>query len=684
MKSKIVVSALLLLVGSNVFSQTQFQTTEYNLSNALKSINASSAYARGYTGRDSVIGILDSGIDTSSNQFKDKILLIRDFTGSGTPIDRIGHGTHVAGIAAAARDGIGIHGVAYDAKLVIGKVTDNGMVGTNNLLTAASWINSTGVDVINMSLGWTLSQSYLSAKSMSNGVYQTKFTNTGSLPISSLFNTSSWAQALQGESVIVISAGNDGTKWSQGMAGLATLTDTKGSLVFGGRILIAGNYNPATNTINNTSNGAAHLCQTTVKGVMNTQYCADKYKTWEFYLMAPGTNILSTVPKTAGIPQKYDASLQPTGLATMTGTSMSAPVISGAAAIIHQMWPQMKGSNVAKLLLVTANKNIPNYNLYVHGQGLLDLEKATRPVGNLGIPTTGRLAGPSLSAVKPLVYTGGSASTGGLTKLMVVDSFERDFYTPGEILTARVPPREFNLAQALMVYDNKNPYVLFNNYTNKFSATLHNNMNVNVYKNVNDDSLGMFDVSYSKKYNDVQVTVSTGSFSEKTTWLGNSVGSFVGDGNNKSGNTYYTSLHVNKTIDTSKLYMSYNTGITFTKSSSENITSIGNVLSQSWTLGAERSLGNHTLGLMLYSPVTVYKAMADVVAPIGLDNEFNVIQNSKVNLSANVKELRMGLYHKFENTRDIKSMLFLEKRQNYRGQSSVDDVAFGLSMIKSF
>lgn len=682
MKSKIVASALLLL-GSNAFSQTQFQTTEYNLSNVLKPINASSAYARGYTGRDSVIGILDSGIDTSSNQFKDKILLIKDFTGSGTPIDRIGHGTHVAGIAAAAKDNIGIHGVAYDAKLVIGKVTDNGMVGTNNLLTAASWINSTGVDVINMSLGWSLSQSYLAPNLLSTGVYQTKFTNTGSLPISKFFDTAAWQQALQGESVIVFSAGNDGTKWSQGLAGLATLTDTKGNLLFGGRILIAGNYNSATNIINSTSNGAAHLCQNTVKGVMNTQYCADKYKTWEFYLMAPGTNILSTVPKTAGIPQKYDAALQPTGLATMTGTSMSAPVISGAAAIIHQMWPQMKGSNVAKLLLVTANKNIPNYNLYVHGQGLLDLEKATRPVGNLGIPTTGRLAGPSLAAVRPLVYTGGSASTGGLTKLMVVDSFERDFYTSGEVLTGRVTPKEFNLAQTLMVYDSKNPYVLFNSYTNKFSTTLYS-MNVNVYKNVNDDSLGMFDISYSKKYHDVQLTVSTGSFSERNTWLGNSVGSFAGDGNNKASNTYYTSLQVNKTINTSKLYMSYNTGVTSTKSNSENITSIGNVLSQSWTLGAERSLGNHTLGFMLYSPVTVYKAIADIVAPIGLDSEFNVIQNSKVNLAANVKELRMGLYHKFENTRDIRSMLFLEKRQNYRGQSGIDDVAFGLSMTKSF
>jgi len=675
-------SLILLPLSLNAYSQASFQTPEYSLSGALKSINASSAYARGYTGKDSVIGIVDSGIDTSSNQFINKILFIKDFSGSGTPIDRIGHGTHVAGIAAAAKDNIGVHGVAFDSKLVIGKVTDNGSVTTNNLVNAISWVNSTGVDVLNLSLGWSLSQSYLSAKPLSTGVYTTKFTNTGNLPISTLFSVNNLSQALSGESVIVMSAGNDGTKWSQGLAGLATVTDAKGNLLFGGRIIIAGNYNSSTNTLNSSSNSAAHLCQNTVNGVMNTQYCADKYKTWEFYLMAPGTSILSTVPKTAGIPQKYDAALQPTGLSTMTGTSMSAPVISGAAAIIHQMWPQMKGSNVVKLLLVTANKNIPNYNLYVHGQGLLDLENATRPVGKLGIPTTGRLAGPNLSTVKPLVYTGGSASTGGLTKLMVVDSFERDFYTPGEALTARYTPNQFNLAQTLMVYDTQNPYALFNNYTNTFTVGTKN-LHMNVYKNMNDDTLGMFELTYNKTFDSFDFGMSAGTFSEKNTWLGNSVGSFIGEGNNKNSNTYYGSLKINKTINASKFYMSYNTGITFTRSNSENILSIGNVFSHGWIAGAEQEIGKHKLGFMFYEPVTIYKAMANVIAPVGLDSDFNVIQNSKVNLAATVKEVRLGLYHKFIHN-DIKSMFFVENRQNYRGQAGVSDLALGFSMSKTF
>jgi len=683
MKVKALVASIALM-GVAHAQTTVFETAEYRLSTALKPVNASFAYSRGYTGKNSVIAIVDSGIDTSSPEFKNKILFIKDFSASGTPIDRIGHGTHVAGIAAANRDGFGVHGVAYDSKLVIAKVTDNGSVNTNNLLSAATWAAQTGADVVNMSLGWQLSQSYLNAKQIGTGMYSTKFSNTGMLPISSLFKTEDWVKALQGESVVVFSAGNDKTKWSQGLTGLATLTDTKGNLVFGGRIIIAGNYDSSINAMNISSNGPGHLCQTVVRGVMNQEYCADKYKTWEFYILAPGTAILSTVPKAPGIPQRYDASLQPTGLASMTGTSMSAPVVSGAVAIIHQMWPQMKGANIVKLLLVTANKNIPGYNLYVHGQGLLDLEKATRPIGNLGIPTTGRLAGPNLANVRPLVYTGGSASTGGLTGLMVVDSFERDFYMPGKMLTGYKAQSEFNFNQMLMTYDSKNTYALFNNYTNHITVA-NENIDVTVYKNFNDNvSPAMIELGHTKKYDNTKVRFTTGTFSENHTWLGNSIGSFVGDGNNKLSQTYFASINIDTLIGNTKLYGSYYTGMTNTKAHSENITHIGKISSDSYSMGVEQLLNNNKFGLMFYKPVVVKKAIADLVAPVGLDNEFNVIQNSKINLAAQVREMRLGFYHKFEDKKEYKTMAFIENRYNYRGQEGVRDTAVGFSITKWF
>jgi hypothetical protein len=36
-----------------------------------------------------------------------------------------------------------------------------------------------------------------------------------------------------------------------------------------------------------------------------------------------------------------------------------------------------------------ADKTVNGYDVKVHGQGLLDMEMATRPYGAVGIPTTG-------------------------------------------------------------------------------------------------------------------------------------------------------------------------------------------------------------------------------------------------------------------------------------------------------
>ena len=81
------------LVPSLVIGQPY---TEYNLSNSLVKIKAQASYARGYTGKNSVIAILDSGIDVTNIEFKNKILATQNFTDSKDIADKIGHGTHVA------------------------------------------------------------------------------------------------------------------------------------------------------------------------------------------------------------------------------------------------------------------------------------------------------------------------------------------------------------------------------------------------------------------------------------------------------------------------------------------------------------------------------------------------------------------------------------------------------------
>ena len=659
MKLKKLVACIALAYSSlsaQTLTQQAFETAEYSRSRALPSIKASSAYARGYTGKDSIIAILDSGIDVKNIEFSSRILAVKDFTSTGIQ-DTLGHGTHVAGIAAAAKNSVGMHGVAYDAKLLVGKVTSSGILFGSTAIQAASWAATSGADVANLSLNFRLSDAALKPTLIAPGVYKTQFTNTGTLPLG--FNASQWKSAVPGEMVLVVAAGNDGTAWTGGLSQMATATDSNGNLLLGGRMIVAGNWNQQTNTSTGpNNNGAAHLCM-----VMVGTNCTDRYKMSDFYLLAPGTGITS-----AAI-----TGVNSTGLNTMTGTSMAAPNISGAVAIVHQMWPQMSGSNIVRLLLATGDKTIKGYNIVQHGQGLLDLDRATRPIGQLAIPTTGRLTGPVLLTTNPLLLTGGSASIGNGTSVMVVDDYQRDFYLKGKSFTGYIRQAEFKPAQAAMPYLTRNNYTQFNNYTDRFTAAAEG-YEVSLYRDT-ESSMFQLDIPV---WADTKFV--TGVFTEQMTWLGNMTNSFAGGGNNRPSTTHFSGLNFNK-----ELHYGINTfgsvmhGITWTSSNSANIKNIGPVLSYTWNFGAEYKLPTSSIGAMVYQPVSVYKANADLTAPVGLDNEFNVVQNSRINLAADTKETRAGIFYKTKNF-----VAFIEHRQNFQGQYNVSNNAVGFNYSAKF
>ena len=85
------------------------------------------AYQEGYRGQGVRIGILDSGIDLSHPDLAAQIDLSvgKNCVGSGPPQDGHGHGTHVAGTAAAPLNGVGVVGVAAESTLVPIKVFDD-------------------------------------------------------------------------------------------------------------------------------------------------------------------------------------------------------------------------------------------------------------------------------------------------------------------------------------------------------------------------------------------------------------------------------------------------------------------------------------------------------------------------------------------------------------------------------
>jgi thermitase len=104
------------------------------------------------------IAVLDTGIDQNHEDLAGKIVLQRDFTGSASGVeDMQGHGTHVAGTAAAvSNNGKGVAGTCQECSLMNGKVlADNGNGSFDGIANGIVWAADNGAKVINMSLGST-------------------------------------------------------------------------------------------------------------------------------------------------------------------------------------------------------------------------------------------------------------------------------------------------------------------------------------------------------------------------------------------------------------------------------------------------------------------------------------------------------------------------------------------------
>jgi thermitase len=101
-----------------------------------------------------LVAVLDTGIDEQHEDLAGKVVGSVNFTDSQTASDRLGHGTHVAGIiAATANNGIGIVGAAPNARLLNVKIADDkGMVWASTVAKGIIWAVDNGAKIINMSL----------------------------------------------------------------------------------------------------------------------------------------------------------------------------------------------------------------------------------------------------------------------------------------------------------------------------------------------------------------------------------------------------------------------------------------------------------------------------------------------------------------------------------------------------
>ena len=122
-------------------------------------VDAPLAWARTRGSPDVRIAVVDTGIDAGHPDLAGKVVAAANFTASNTAADLSGHGTHVAGIAAANFDnGIGVAGMAPNARLMDIKVlaVDANGRTAGDCADAADgivWATNHGANVINMRLG---------------------------------------------------------------------------------------------------------------------------------------------------------------------------------------------------------------------------------------------------------------------------------------------------------------------------------------------------------------------------------------------------------------------------------------------------------------------------------------------------------------------------------------------------
>jgi subtilisin family serine protease len=299
---------------------------------------AISAYDAGSAGQGIKIAVIDTGLNPSLHEFTGRVdSASQDLVANRGVSDSDGHGTAVAATAVANRDGSGIEGVAFGST-VISLNTENpndcDKDGCNHSSTdiakAIDIARQNGAKVINISLG-------------------------GADPSTSV--NQALARAAAAGIVVVMSAGNEGDKPEGGNPeGFALSAAAAGNVIIAGSIGVPVNGDPANGIdykqISTFSNRAG-------SGAAN-------------YLAAVGYRVVA--PDNTGTYFFW------------SGTSFSAPVISGAAALLASAFPNLTGAQIIDILYRSADDAGSAGTDGVYGRGILNISRAFSPLGTLSLP----------------------------------------------------------------------------------------------------------------------------------------------------------------------------------------------------------------------------------------------------------------------------------------------------------
>ncbi|WP_089916470.1 S8 family serine peptidase [Lentzea albida] len=345
--------------------------SKISLTESVPMVGAPGAWQAGFDGTGVTVAVLDTGYDRNHPELAGVVSVAKDFTPSGIQ-DDIGHGTHVA--ATVAGRGSRHVGVAKGASLAVGRVCEAEWCLDSAVIAGMEWAaREVKAKVVNLSLGGD----------------QSDGTDPLSLKVNEL--------TAETGALFVVAAGNAGTR--RQVSGPASA-------------------DAALAVANLTKQGVLEEWSSRGPRVGDHAVKPD--------IAAPGTDIVAARAENT----LWDFAVDDLH-ARLTGTSMAAPHVAGAAAVLAQRNPSWKAAELKAHLMATV-KPVADKPSNV-GTGLLDVERAvTQQVrASVGSLSFGLLQWPhTRTFTKTITYTNAGAEP---VSLALQHDLGADFAVPSSV-----------------------------------------------------------------------------------------------------------------------------------------------------------------------------------------------------------------------------------------------------------
>lgn len=322
--------------------------------NVTRITGAQSAWRRGITGAGVDVAVIDTGTTpVASLNNSSKVVVGPDLSFDSQALnlrylDSYGHGTHMASIIAGrdvapgsgtayADDTKNLYGMAPDARIVSVKVGDHsGAVDVSQLIAAIDWVvqnrraGGLNIRVLNLSFGTDSAQAYAQD------------------PLSYAAEVA-WRNGI----FVVASAGNDGSAaiglanpaYNQNLFAVGAV-DTKGTDTMADDAVPAFSQHPNSTMFQREPD-----------------------------VVAPGVGIVAAGTPGSVLWESYPAARLGTDQFRGSGTSQAAAVVSGAAALLYQRWPNATPDAMKDLITRTATP-LSNTTAAIQGRGELNVTAA--------------------------------------------------------------------------------------------------------------------------------------------------------------------------------------------------------------------------------------------------------------------------------------------------------------------